>query len=337
VFDKVAGELGKGRFDGRLAVSSGAAGVAAQLRVSLADADIGALITNSEARASSGRVTFHADVKGAGRSPAAFIGSLTGSGMIGLEQARLVGLNPGVFDAVIRAIELGIPTDGSRLREFVSGALDSAGLAVSKASAAIGIAAGQARLHDIAIQTNGADLQATVNVDLADAMLDALLTLDAPPSAQSTPQPAVMVMLKGPLPAPKRSVDTNLLESWLTLRALEQKSKELETMERERAARDAAAAAALSAGSGGAAGAEASGAAAPPKPTEPAVPAPSIAPPPAPAAPSPSEANTTSGEAEAPAGEPPVAATPKPRAVPRANKASRLWTPVPRPLLGAQD
>ncbi len=150
-----------------------------------------------------------------------------------------------MFGAVTRAVELGIPTEGNRIREFVTGALDNAGLPVSKASAAISINAGQARLRDIVIRADGADLQANVNVDLADAMLDALLTLNAPPSAPGAVQPAVMVALKGPLPAPKRTVDTNLLASWLTLRAVEQQSRQLEAM--ERAAREAAAAAAAAA------------------------------------------------------------------------------------------
>ena len=131
---------------------------------------------------------------------------------------------------------------GNRIREFVAGALDNAGLPVSKASAAISINAGQARLRDIVMQADGADLQATVNVDLADAMLDALLTLNAPPQAAGAAPPAVMVALKGTLPAPKRTVDTNLLTSWLTLRAVEQQSRQLEAM--EQAAREAAAAAA---------------------------------------------------------------------------------------------
>ena len=59
-------------------------------------------------------------------------------------------------------------------------------------------------------------------------MLDALLTLNAPPSATGAVQPAVMVALKGPLPAPKRTVDTNLLSSWLTLRAVEQQSRQID-------------------------------------------------------------------------------------------------------------
>ena len=69
-------------------------------------------------------------------------------------------------------------------------------------------------------------------------MLDALLTLNAPPPAPGAVHPALMVALKGALPAPKRTVDTNLLTSWLTLRALEQQSRQIDAM--EKAAREAA-------------------------------------------------------------------------------------------------
>ena len=96
----------------------------------------------------------------------------------------------------------------------------------------ISINAGQARLRDIVMRTDGADLQAAVNVDLGDAMLDALLTLNAPPQAAGAAPPALMVALKGALPAPKRTVDTTLLTSWLTLRELEQQSRQLEAMEK---------------------------------------------------------------------------------------------------------
>ncbi len=129
------------------------------------------------------------ELEGAGRSPAAFIGSLTGFGSISARTgASSPASIPDVFGAVTRAVELGIPTEGARIREFVTGALDNAGLPVSKASAAISINAGQARLRDIAIKADGADLQAIVNVDLADATLDAMLTLDCACRRRRTPR-----------------------------------------------------------------------------------------------------------------------------------------------------
>ena len=88
-------------------------------------------------------------MKASGRSPAAFIGSLAGTGNIALENAQLAGLNPRVFDAVIRAVDLGIPTDANRIRDFVMTALENGTLPVARAEAAITIAAGQARLSNV--------------------------------------------------------------------------------------------------------------------------------------------------------------------------------------------
>ena len=328
VFENIAGELGNGRLDARLAVSNGTAGVTARLRVGVADAELGALFPSADRPATSGRFALQTEVEGVGRSPAAFIGSLTGFGAISIQQARLVGLNPDVFSAVTRAVELGIPTDGNRIREFVTGALDNAGLPVSKASAAISINAGQARLRDIVIRADGADLQANVNVDLADAMVDAFLTLNAPPSAPGAVHPAVMVALKGPLPAPKRSVDINLLASWLTLRAVEQQSRQLEAM--ERAAREAATAAAAAPPLSKAAEPEGQ-----PPPT-------ALAPAPerAPAGPVPNATSGMSGDVQVPALPSPITipAAPKPRVAPRADNAAPARTPMqPSNSFGAQN
>jgi large subunit ribosomal protein L24 len=253
------------------------------------------------------------------------MGSLTGFGAITLDQAKLVGLNPDVFGAVTRAAELGIPIGGNRIREFVTGALDNGGLPVSKASAAISVNAGQARLRDIAIRAEGADLKAVVNLDLGDGMLDALLTLDPPSQAAEPGHPTLMVALKGTLPAPTRSVDTGLLTGWLTLRELEQQSKQIEAM--EKAAREAAAAA---------------GSSEPTASAEPVAPSNPESPPPLGAA---SATNTIPGEARAPSLPPPVTipARPKPRVVPRRDHvpsaggtAQPANPPLPR-LLGAEN
>ena len=151
---------------------------------------------------------------------------------------------------------------------------------------------------------DGADLQAAVNVDLGDAMLDALLTLNAPPQAAGAAPPALMVALKGALPAPKRTVDTTLLTSWLTLRELEQQSRQLEVM--EKAARESAA------GAGNAL----------PKPAESGMRL--VVPESAPTVPAPKAIDGISEGAQAPALPPPITipTVPKPRAGPRTDNVA---------------
>ena len=231
-FEDIAGELAKGRLEGRLAIINGVNGLSAQVRVGLTDADAGAIFANAGVPTISGRLAFNAELEGIGRSPAAFIGSLTGLGAVMLEQAALAGLNPGVFDAVTRAVERGIPTDSHRIGDFVAGELDKANLPVSRATAAIVINAGQARFRDIVIRASGADLEAATSVDLANARLNAILTLTGTAAVPGALRPVVLVTLNGPLPTPKRTIDASLLASWLTLRAVEQQSKQIDAMER---------------------------------------------------------------------------------------------------------
>jgi len=97
-------------------------------------------------------------------------------------------------------------------------------------------------LSDVNIQAAGADVQASASFDFSDAVLDARLMLNgvasAPNTQSSAQRPAVLIALKGALQSPQRTVDISLLTSWLTLRAVEQQSKQIDAM--ERAARDAA-------------------------------------------------------------------------------------------------
>jgi large subunit ribosomal protein L24 len=239
VFEDVAGEVANGRLEGRLSFANGASGVAARLRLALSGADAGAFFTDGEAPPVTGRLTLQIELAGSGRSPAAFFGSLSGTGTVGLDAAQLAGLNPGVFDAAVRAAELGMPTEGRRLHEFANGVLDSARLQVSKAEATINAAAGQARFSNVAVRAMGADLEVTANLDLGAATLDALLTLRGLPSAPGAARPILLITLNGELPVPRRTVDTGLFASWLTLRAVEQQSQQIDAMEKAR--RDAAA------------------------------------------------------------------------------------------------
>ena len=209
--------------------------------IALSNADAAAIVGGDARRPPvAGKVTLRAELEASGRSPAAFIGSLAGTGTISLEHAQLAGLNPRVFDAVIRAVDLGIPTEPDRIRDFVATALENGTLPAAHAEAAITIAAGQARLSHVIARTSGADLSAAANVDLVDGALDAVLTLAGTPSQAGGPRPTLSIALKGPWHAPSRTIDANALASWLALRAVEQQAKQVDLMEQQQRERAAA-------------------------------------------------------------------------------------------------
>jgi len=236
-FEDVEGELAKGRFTGRLAFARSSDGLSAKAQLNLADADVTELLPSTGRPPITGRLTLKTDVEGSGLSPAAFIGSLNGSGTISLAGAQFAHINPKVFDAVIRAVDLGIPTDNARIRDFVTTALDGASLSLAQASAALQITAGQVRLSNAASQTEGAKVTMEGRFDLNDTTVDALLTVAGVQVIGEANNPTVSIALKGPLPAPRRSVDASQLAGWLAMRAVEQQSQRLDAI--ERAQRDA--------------------------------------------------------------------------------------------------
>ena len=58
-----------------------------------------------------GKLTLDAQAEGAGMSAVALMGSLAGSGTFKLENGRVVRLDPAAFDAVMRAVDQGLPIE----------------------------------------------------------------------------------------------------------------------------------------------------------------------------------------------------------------------------------
>jgi large subunit ribosomal protein L24 len=89
---------------------------------------------------------------------------------------------------------------------------------------------GQLRLVDPVVHAKGAELAPTGSIDLTQSAIDARLVLSGPKSAGGGP-PDISVSLKGPIDAPKRTLDVAALANWLALRAVDQKSKRVDALE----------------------------------------------------------------------------------------------------------
>ena len=231
-------ELALQGMEGRLAGGQAAAdltflrranGLSARTQLRLVGANAAELLPEGSL---SGRLTVEATAEGTGMSPVALVGSLVGSGSFTLENGRVMRLDPAAFDAVIRAVDQGLPIDATRIRDRVDAALTRGGLGIALAEGAITIGDGQARLSNPTVRAQRADLAAGGSVNLAEGALDARLTLfGAVAGAPADTRPEIGIVLKGPIEAPKRTVDVAALASWLALRAVEQQSKKLDVLE----------------------------------------------------------------------------------------------------------
>jgi uncharacterized protein involved in outer membrane biogenesis len=225
------GSIAGGRVGGDLILLRQGEGVVARSHLRLAGANAADLLPGDGSL--SGRLTLDLSSEGSGMSPIALIGSLSGGGSFMLENGKLARINPAAFDAVIRAVDQGLPIDVPRVRDKIEAALAGGSLAVALAEGTISINAGQARLSNTMVRAQGADLAVSGSVDLADASLDARVTLfgAAGPGAPANTRPEVLIALKGPIDAAKRTTDVAALASWLALRAVEQQSRKLDVLE----------------------------------------------------------------------------------------------------------
>ena len=225
------GAIAGGRVGAELTFLRRAEGVAARGRINVTGANAAELLPGEGSLA--GRLTLDISAEGSGMSPVALVGSLAGSGTFMLENGRLAGFDPAAFETVIRAVDQGLPVDGNRVRDRTDLALARGSLAIPLAEGAIAIDAGQARLSSSTVRAQGAEVAISGSVNLAEVGLDGHLALTgtAVPAAAANTRPEIVVALKGPIEAPRRSVDVGAFASWLALRAVEQQSKKLEALE----------------------------------------------------------------------------------------------------------
>jgi large subunit ribosomal protein L24 len=225
------GSIAGGRLGAELTLSRRAEGLVARVSAQLAGANTAELLPGDGLV--TGKLTFDATAEGTGMSAVALMGSLAGSGTFKLENGRVVRLDPAAFDTVMRAVDQGLPIDVTRVKDRMDAALARGVLSVALAEGAITINAGQARLSDVTVRAQRADLAVSGSVNLADAALEGRLTLFGAggASAPANTRPEITIGLKGPVDTPKRSIDVAALASWLALRAVEQQSKKLDALE----------------------------------------------------------------------------------------------------------
>ncbi|MGA8650179.1 MAG: hypothetical protein WB677_06085, partial [Xanthobacteraceae bacterium] len=174
-----------------------------------------------------------------GLSPEGIVGAFHGGGTIALSRAQFADFSTAAFDAAIRLADQSGAIDAAKVRAAVNAAMDNRKLAVPKGEAEVTIAGGQVRVANAALPAqDGAQLSLDGVLDLNTAALDARLILSAEPAPNALirARPELAVTLKGPLSAPERKLDVSALVGWLSLRAAEQQTRRLESLEANRRA-----------------------------------------------------------------------------------------------------
>lgn len=195
--------------------------------------------------AATGRLDLSLIGEATGRSIAALVASLTGSGVLTATDIRAARTAPAAFAAVVKATDAGLALEDSRIRPAFAAALAREALVIDRLEAPVSLAGGMARASNIVATAREANLAASASVDLGKLSLEGEAILGFDPGRDAVPgaDPRVAFRFSGQLAAPVRGLDTEPLLAWLTLRAYEREAAraqalQAEIIERERFARE---------------------------------------------------------------------------------------------------
>ena len=229
----IDGSLAGGRLSADFTFHRDSEKLAAQGRLELTGANA-AMTTGLNKNVVDGLLALKLQADGAGLSPDGLIGALHGSGTIALTNAQFMGMDPAAFEAAIVNADRSGSIDAPKIAAVVGAAMEKGRLIVAQGDADVTIAAGRIRLANATLRAQGgAALSLDGALDLDTAAIDASMTLVGPPAANALipARPELAVSVKGPLAAPERRLDLSALVGWLTMRATEQQTRRLESIE----------------------------------------------------------------------------------------------------------
>jgi len=237
-----AAELAGGRLGGEMRVSR-AAGAATRLsgRATLAEIGLDALPWKiGAAPALTGRVGGELSFETSGRSAAALVAGLAGTGRLVVDDGRVGGLALGAFEAVAQAADAPGAPDETAVAGGFAAAVGGGGWSFGRVEAPVALDGGVLRIGRTAIEAAGARLTGRGSLDLGHETLEGEGTFEpvgptaaAIETAVTRSRPSVVVAVAGPIAAPAGRYDTRVLAAHLALARVEAEIARSEARQRE--------------------------------------------------------------------------------------------------------
>jgi AsmA-like C-terminal region len=190
----------------------------------------------------SGRIGGALDFASTGRSPAALINGLAGSGTVSFAGAALARSDPMALDRVVaKAQTPDAPLDETNIAFAFSNELNRAPLAIPDESAPLSLSAGIMKIGPIKMAEGQGGDALSADLDLRTLATQARFTLTSSASDLkfwSGSAPSAAVTIDNALEAPKRQIDISALSAALAAQAIARETDRISTMEadiRERA------------------------------------------------------------------------------------------------------
>jgi len=232
--DGFSANLDGGRVEGAatLCCSGVAADRALTLQFGLDGVELASLLPG--APGPQGIVSGSLQLEGAGPDFETIIASTAGQGAFTLTDLVIDGIDPGVYPAV-RDLETVLEDGAEDLRAFIGVALGSGDFTAPMATVPVTVAAGVARMDNLSITGEGAQMLGSMALDLRNLALDAGFVMTPrnitdPQGLVSETTGRVLIDLGGTLLQPVRSIDIEEMVAAIQTRASEIQIDQLEAM-----------------------------------------------------------------------------------------------------------
>jgi hypothetical protein len=230
--DGFSANLDGGRIEGAatLCCSGSAADRALTLQFGLDAVDLASLLPAGP----QGIVAGSLQLEGAGPDFETIVASAAGQGAFTLTDLVIDGIDPGIYPAV-RDLETVLEAGAEDLRAFIGVALGSGDFTAPTITVPVTVAAGVARMDNLSVTGEGAQMLGSMALDLRNLALDAGFVMTPrdvtdPQGLVSETTGRVLIDLGGTLLDPVRSIDIEEMVAAIQTRASEIQIDQLEAM-----------------------------------------------------------------------------------------------------------
>lgn len=183
----------------------------------------------------SGKATFNGSVETTGQSIASLVSNLAGNGFVAIKEGEVRGVNAEALDDILKEASIdNYEISSQKIQKlFIESTLTS-GIEISEFDTPFSINRGKLRARNIAYLVSDTAFRTDIEYDFQSGGMNANTAIEFMPSRRdqiSGADPEAVVSWAGPLKSLERSVNTDRLEGYLSLRAFEASQRRLETLE----------------------------------------------------------------------------------------------------------
>jgi len=171
---------------------------------------------------------------GSGRSKTALLAGLTGSGVFSVKNGKIPGLNPKALSQILLATDVdGFEIETDRVREIVDDTVLDQSFDLGDYSEAFSLVQGKLVLRNVSVKTDDLQLSARAELNLDTMETDASLqiTYAAGRETVAGATPEVKLAWVGNFRELSRTLDTQALEGYLSIRAYEREQRRVELLQ----------------------------------------------------------------------------------------------------------